>query len=195
MLSLWLPIVLSTVAIFFASFLSWMVVRLHEKDWTKLQHEESFIDHVRGLNLAEGNYMFPGCGSPSDVNTPAFKQKYNDGPRGILQILPVANMGKNLALTMLFFFVCNATFAYLASFALKSEADFITVFRFVATVALLTFASSIVQHAIWFKVRIVGHQRRPGKPGCERLNEGVRVVAELYRADALGGCADENRAE
>lgn len=66
-------------------------------------------------------------------------------------------MGKNLGLTFVFFFVCNATFAYLASFALPPGSEFILVFRFVATIALLTFAASIVQHAIWFRARVVGH--------------------------------------
>lgn len=32
-----------------------------------------------------------------------------------------------------------------------------TVFRFVATAGLMTFLAAIVQHAIWFHNRIVGH--------------------------------------
>ena len=36
LVSLWLPIVLSAVALFFASFLSWMVLQLHKQDWKKL---------------------------------------------------------------------------------------------------------------------------------------------------------------
>ncbi len=80
---------------------------------------------------------------------------------GIMTLLPEPNMGKNLGLTMLYFFVCCSTFAYLADFALKPGsdpgADFITVFRFVSTVALFTFAAAVVQHAIWFKMRVVGH--------------------------------------
>ncbi len=157
MLTLWLPILLSTVAIFFASFLSWMIFQLHEKDWKLMPQQDKFINAVGSLNLPEGNYMFPNCATPKERNSPEFQQRYTNGPRGVLQIFPVVNMGKNLALTMLFFFVCNATFAYLASFSLDSSAGFVTVFRFVATIALLTFAASIVQHAIWFRVRIVGH--------------------------------------
>ena len=36
MLALSLPIILSAVALFFASFLSWMVLKLHDKDWNRL---------------------------------------------------------------------------------------------------------------------------------------------------------------
>jgi hypothetical protein len=76
----------------------------------------------------------------------------------VITVLPAARMGTNLALTMVYFLFCNATFAYLAHFALEgANPDFITVFRFVATIGLLTFCASIVQHAIWFKNRIVGH--------------------------------------
>ncbi len=157
MLALWLPILISTIALFFASFLSWMVFQLHAKDWVKMNGEEAFMTAVRGMNIPEGNYMFPGVDSLKEANTPEHQKKYSDGPRGILQILPMVNMGKNLGLTFTYFLFCNATFAYLGSFALESGAEFIDVFRFVATIALLTFAASIVQHAIWFKVRITGH--------------------------------------
>ena len=34
------PIVISTVVLFFASFLSWMVLQLHKQDWKKLAKED-----------------------------------------------------------------------------------------------------------------------------------------------------------
>ena len=157
MLSLWLPILISTIALFFASFLSWMVVQLHMKDWVKLDDEEKLMGVVREMNIPDGNYMFPGATSGKEMNSPEHMEKYSEGPRGVLTILPVPNMGKNLGLTLLFFLFCNATFGYLASFALEQQHDFLTVFRFVATIALLTFCASIVQHAIWFRSRVVGH--------------------------------------
>lgn len=157
MLTLWLPILLSTIACFFFSFLSWMVFQLHAKDWGKMEGEDAIIDKVRELGIPEGNYMFPGCGNNKEMQDEAYQAKYQAGPRGVLSVLPAANMGVNLGLTMLYFLVCNCTFAYLASFALDATTDFITVFRFVATVALFTFCGAIVQHAIWFRSRIVGH--------------------------------------
>ncbi len=161
MLTLWLPIVLSTIAIFVCSFLSWMVFQLHRKDWRKMEHEDAFIERVAELDMAEGSYMFPGVDDPKEMQQEAYLAKYKAGPRGIMTILPAANMGRNLGLTLLFFFVCCCTFAYLADFALKpgSEpgADFLTVFRFVATVALFTFGAAVLQHSIWFRMRVVGH--------------------------------------
>jgi hypothetical protein len=158
MLTLWLPIVLTSLALFFASFLSWMVLRLHEKDWRKMPDEQRVIDALRAADVPQGNYMFPGADTMKEMNDPEYVVRYQDGPRGILTVMPAAKMGKNLALTMLYFLVCSATFAYLGDFALGYDSvDFMTVFRFVSTIALLTFAASIVQHAIWFKNRIFGH--------------------------------------
>lgn len=161
MLTLWLPILLSTIAIFFCSFLSWMVFHLHQKDWGKLEHEEALMETIREIDPPDGNYMFPGTEHPKEMQDETYVAKYKAGPRGVITFFPVPNMGKNLGLTILYFFVCCCTFAYLADFALKPGsdpgADFITVFRFVATIALFTFAAAIIQHAIWFKVRVVGH--------------------------------------
>ena len=46
--SLILPIVISGVALFFASFLSWMVLQLHKQDWVKLAQEDKFMESARG---------------------------------------------------------------------------------------------------------------------------------------------------
>ena len=109
MLALWLPILVSTAVLFFASFISWMVVRLHEKDWVKIDGEDQLIATVRELNLPEGNYMFPGADSAKEMETPEYQEKYKAGPRGILQVLPAANMARNLALTdpLLLFLQCD----------------------------------------------------------------------------------------
>jgi hypothetical protein len=155
--SLWLPIVLSAVALFFASFLSWMVVRLHRSDWLKLAREDDFLKSARELQIPPGNYMFPGCASPEAMNSEDFKRKWQTGPRGVLTVYEQVNMGRNLALTFLYFLAVSFCLAYLATLALDPGDDFMTVFRFVATAGFITFLAAIVQHAIWFHNRIVGH--------------------------------------
>ena len=157
MIALWLPIVVSTVALFFASFLSWMVLKLHANDWKDLEGEDRLIETIREMNVPQGCYMFPGCDGGKNMSDPTYQEKYKNGPNGIITVLPQANMGMNLMMTLLYFFVCCCTFAYLASFALDDGENSLTVFRFVATVALLTFSASILQHAIWFRNRVVGH--------------------------------------
>jgi len=53
LMSLWIPIIASTIALFFASFLSWMVVPIHKKDWLKLEQEDDFLKAAKDLGLAD----------------------------------------------------------------------------------------------------------------------------------------------
>ena len=157
LLSLWLPIVLSAVALFFASFLSWTVLPFHKRDWVKLANEDEILKTARAINLAPGNYMFPGCATKDEMNSPEHRQKWEQGPRGVMTVFSGMNMGQNLALTFTYFLVISFCIAYLSTLALPRGASFMQVFRFVSTAGLLIFLSAIVQHAIWFRCRIVGH--------------------------------------
>ncbi|MAE65205.1 MAG: hypothetical protein CMJ18_13120 [Phycisphaeraceae bacterium] len=152
-----LPIVLSGVAIFFASFLSWMVLQLHRSDWIKLSCEDDFLASARQWNLSPGNYMFPGCDSPKDMQSDEYKQKFEAGPTGVITVFTKMGMGPKLGLTMLYFLGVNAGLAFLASRALPPDATFGTVFVFVGSAGVMIFLGAIVQHAIWFRNRIVGH--------------------------------------
>jgi hypothetical protein len=157
LLSLWLPVVLVAVALFFASFLSWMIFQLHKDDWKKLPSEDATLAHFRENSPTPGNYMFPMADTPAEQATPEFQKKWNENPRGVMTFFHKVSMGRNLGLTFLAFVVVSWTLAYLASIAFKPGAEFLDVFRFVFTTALLTFLTGIVQYSIWFQVRIVGH--------------------------------------
>jgi hypothetical protein len=155
--SLLLSIVLSAAALFFASFLSWMVLRLHAKDWVKLDKEADFMRAAAQCNIPVGSYMFPCPGSPAEMQTEEFKKRHEEGPRGVLTIFPKVSMGQNLIWTALYFLAVSIGLAYLTTIAFKPGADFLSVFRFVFTAAFMTFLAAMVSHAIWFRPRIVGH--------------------------------------
>lgn len=157
LVSLALPIVLSAIALFFASFLSWMILQLHKKDWAKLAKEDEFLAAAAKCDIPPGSYMFPGTCSPKEMQSEEFKKKYEAGPRGVMTIMPKANMGANLGLTFLYFLAVSFVLAYLASIAFKPGTEFLEVFRFVYAAAFLAFLAAMVQHAIWFRPRIVGH--------------------------------------
>jgi hypothetical protein len=156
--SLILPIVISTVVLFFASFLSWMVLGLHAKDWVKMDREDDFQQAVRNCGLGRGNYMFPGCKSSADMKSEEYAKKWDAGPCGVITVYGKVNMGRNLGLTVLYFLAVNIFLAYLASLAFEGRSiDFMMIFRFVSTAGFAIFLAAIVQHAIWFHARIVGH--------------------------------------
>jgi hypothetical protein len=155
--SLALPILLSGIALFFASFLSWMVLQLHKRDWVKLAREDKFMEAVRECGVSPGSYMFPGFDSMEEMKSAEYAAKEKAGPHGIMTVFGPINMGRNLGLTFVYFLVVSFCLAYLTTLAIKPGADFMTVFRFVATAGFLVFFAAIVQHAIWFHNRIVGH--------------------------------------
>lgn len=155
--SLIVPIILSAIALFFASFLSWMVIQLHRRDWIKLAKEEQFLSTMQELDVPQGNYMFPGCDSPAEMKTEEYQHKWENGPRGIITVFPKVSMGKKLGMTIVYYFIVSFCLAYLSTLAISPGAEFEVVFRFMATAGFLVFLSSVVQHSIWFHIRIVGH--------------------------------------
>jgi len=134
-----------------------MVVPLHRKDWVKLEREDDFLKAVRDLGLRVGSYMFPGCDSTQDMKSDEYKKKWEAGPCGVITVFPNVGMGSKLVLSLLYFLAASFCLAYLATLAIEPGAAFMTVFRFVATAGVMTFLAAIVQHAIWFRSRIVGH--------------------------------------
>jgi hypothetical protein len=154
--SLWLPIIVTGVALFFASWLAWMVIGHHKADWKTLPNEDQFTGMVRGA-IEPGQYMFPNCPTAEEYKTEAFKAKMKTGPHGTLTVYsPDINMGINMLLTWLLFTSISLVIAYLAGMVIKPGADFWFVFRFVGTAGILVYATSGLLNSIWFRRRIIG---------------------------------------
>jgi len=152
-----LPIVLSAIALFLMSFLSWMVLGLHKQDTSRVPQEAELLAAIEPFNLPPGNYMFPYCEHGPEMKTPEFQKKYMDGPRGSLHLMPVANMGPMLGLTFLYFLVVSYLLAYLTSMAHHEGWQFLDTFHFVFSAGLMTFLAAKLADSIWFKGRVVGH--------------------------------------
>src|SRR4029077_4973509 len=59
--ALWLPIVLSPVIVFFASFVMHMLLTYHRSDYHQLPDEEKIAGTLRAANLQRGTYVLPYC--------------------------------------------------------------------------------------------------------------------------------------
>lgn len=151
LLDLWLPIVVATVAGHFLSFVLWAVLPHHTPEWRKIPNESKMMDLIRDLPVPPGQYMFPNL-AHSDFKDPEKRALYTRGPIGTLTVWPgVSSMPRNMALTILFYLVSATAIAYLATIALEASADGFEVFRFTATVALLTFTFGGIPNGIWFR--------------------------------------------
>ncbi len=102
LLDLWMPILLSGVAVFFISFIIWMVMPHHRNDWGKMPDE----DGARAAlgDIPTGQYMFPHCSSPDKMKDPDWIASREKGPSGMLIVMPRGsmNMGKSMFVSFVF---------------------------------------------------------------------------------------------
>ena len=53
---LWLPILVASVVVFFASWIAWMLLPHHRADWKGMDNEDGFLESLRSLGIAPGSY-------------------------------------------------------------------------------------------------------------------------------------------
>ena len=77
--SLWLPILLSAVAVFLVSSVIHMVLTYHKTDFKKIPSEGEVMDDLRKFNIPTGDYYFPHAESASEMQLPEYIDKTNKG--------------------------------------------------------------------------------------------------------------------
>lgn len=149
---LWLPIVLSAVAVFVASSLIHMVLGYHKSDFGRLPNEDATMAALRPLAIPPGDYFFPFATAASDMKDPAFLDKVNAGPRIVMTVLPpgMSPMGPLLARWFVFSLVVSLFAGYAAASVLAPGTAYLTVFRLVGTVAFAGYALGAWPASIWY---------------------------------------------
>jgi hypothetical protein len=154
--SLWLPILVSGIALFFASWAAWMLLPHHKPEWKGLPNETSVMDMLRNSSVPPGQYMFPYAASQAECRTDEFKRRVAAGPSGTLTIWNAPpNMAVNMACTFAFFLIANFVIGYLTGIALDPGESFMKVFRFVGTAGILTYGTANILNGIWFGRKMV----------------------------------------
>jgi hypothetical protein len=153
--SLLVPIVVSAVIVFFASFVLHMVLGYHRTDVRKLpdKQEDEMLAAIARLNPPSADYGLPHPGSPDRMNDPVFIAKMTKGPLVLMNVSPGAppSLAKSLATWFVFVVVVTKFSAYIASRAVPSGADYLTVFRFVGTPAFMGYALGQIPESIWYR--------------------------------------------
>jgi len=144
--SLWFAIAVTSIVIFFASAIMWMLLPHHKKDIQfinctdadkEADKEAAFIDAVNAAALKPGMYMYPGCDA-KDYKSDEGKARYNNGPWGTLTIYPgKPNFPMNLLKTFITFFVITLFVAYITGLSVGAGADYMQVFRVSGAAAML----------------------------------------------------------
>ena len=151
--ALWLPILLSSVFVFLASWIIHMLPLWHKNDYPKMPNEERVMDALRPLAIPPGEYMVPRCSSHKEMKSPEFIEKLKKGPVMMLSVWPnePPSMGKSLVLWFLYVVVVGIFAAYVAGRALPIGAAYLHVFRFAGVAAFLGYSVALWQTSIWYR--------------------------------------------
>jgi hypothetical protein len=149
---LWLPILLSAVAVFVVSSIINMFLPYHRSDYRRLPEEEAVLAELRRVNLSPGEYGFPYAASPKELGEVAYKEKTRRGPVGSLTIAPSGDppMARSLVLWFLYALFVSVMSGYMAGRALPPGTDYLQVFRFSGTTAFAAYVVALWQFVIWF---------------------------------------------
>lgn len=149
--ALWLPILLSAVIVFVASWIMHMVFTYHRGDYKKLPGEERILEVMRKEGVGPGNYHFPFAPSPKEMGSPEMREKYNQGPVGLMSIMPSGcpPMGKYLTQWFVFCLLMGVFVAYLTGRTVSTGAEYLAVFRVAGTAAFLGYGLGNITNSIW----------------------------------------------
>ena len=154
--NLWLPILLSGVAVFLVSSVIHMVLPVHRNDYDAMPGEDAVRASMREHGMTPGNYSFPHCRSMKDLADPAMQEKWKEGPVGFMTVLPsgMPAMGKALGQWFVFTLFVGAFVAYATWLAVGATgADPRHVFRIASTIAVLGYGVGSFLDSIWKGVK------------------------------------------
>ena len=150
--ALWLPILLSAVAVFIVSSLIHMFSPWHKNDFGRVPDEARFRPAFAALAIPPGEYMVPRAASSKEMRTPEFMERVKQGPNVIMTVLPNGpwNMGRQLGSWFVYLVIVSLFAGYVAGRALGPGAESPEVIRFAGTTAFLAYAVALWQTSIWY---------------------------------------------
>jgi hypothetical protein len=150
--SLWLPTLLSAVAVFVVSSIMHTVLPWHRTDYGRLSNEDQVMDSMRALAVPPGDYMVPRPANRDDMRSATFAEKVKRGPVMVMTVMQGGgfNMGRNLGLWFVYLVLVAGVAGHLAALALGSNADHRLVFHTVGLASFLGYAAALWQMTIWY---------------------------------------------
>ncbi len=152
--ALWLPILVSAVAVFVVSSIIHMTPLWHKTDYPRYAGEDRVLDALRPIGIPPGDYMMPRPANPKEMRSPEFLEKVKRGPGVILTVLPPwsGSMASNLSQWFVYCLAVSLFAGYLAGAALPpGTATFGAICRFVGTTAFLGYTVALWQMSIWYR--------------------------------------------
>lgn len=152
--SLWIPIGVSALVVFFVSAVLHMFTPWHRGDLRKLPQEDAVMGAMRPFDIPPGDYGMPYGGSMAAMKESAFKEKMKAGPVAVMTVMPsgLPQMGSSLLLWFLYTIVVSTFAAYVTGHALPAGPGlYRAVFRFAGCTAFACYAMALPPFSIWYK--------------------------------------------
>jgi hypothetical protein len=152
--ALWLPILLSVVAVFVASSIIHMMSPWHKSDYPSVPNEDALGDAIRPLAIPPGNYLVPRPVKREDMKSAAFQEKVNRGPNLILTVIANGPRPmKNFFIGWLVYLLVVTTAAACIVGATLAPGAATGVFKSVATITFVAYAFGLAPESIWYHRR------------------------------------------
>lgn len=150
---LWLPILLSAVAVFIASSLIHMASPWHKSDYPKMPNEEAVMDALRPFAIPPGDYFFPRPSGMAEMKAPEFLERMNRGPIIVMTVMPngVSPMNATFVKWFVYLIVVSTLVALVAVGSLPPTASGRWVFHETVLVAFAAYALALWQLSIWYR--------------------------------------------
>jgi hypothetical protein len=150
--ALWLPILLSSLAVFIASSVIHMALPWHKNDYSPVPKEDAVMDALRPFALAPGDYALPRPQDMAQMRSPEFLAKQKRGPVVVMTVLPDGPMAMNRSLALWFIYsaVVGLFAGYVTGVTLARGAPYLRVFQVAGTVAFAGYALALWPMTIWY---------------------------------------------
>ena len=150
-LSLWMPILVSAVVVFFASWIIHMLLPYHRSDFAGVSDEEGVRESLGKFNIPPGDYVIPHGDGPKAMSDPAYIKKMEAGPVAVVTVIkngPPA-MGTSLIQWFIYCVVIGILSAYIAGVALPPGAHYLKVFQLAGCTAFIGHSLALAHNSIW----------------------------------------------
>jgi hypothetical protein len=150
--ALWLPVLLSAVAVFVLSSLIHMVSPWHKGDYPRIPEQEAVMDALRPFAIPPGDYLVPRPVVRADLKSPEFTALVNKGPNLIVTVMKNGPrpMGGIFVLWFLYLLFLGLCAAYLTGAALPAGAAPRSILKFVGLISFIGYGAALWQMSIWF---------------------------------------------
>jgi hypothetical protein len=151
-MSLLLPVVLASVAVFFVSMIVHMVLPYHKSDYGNVPNDDAAIEAIRSLKLAPDDYAVPNPRLPDGGKNPDFIANFERGPSFHMTVMNPGkmNMGRYMGTWFLFTLLIAAIAGWVTGSIVPPGGNRHAAFHYGAIITACCYGFGAWPLSIWY---------------------------------------------